>query len=121
MGGANGFDEFRWRSCLEQAPVDSVLQGPSDELLLERVNEDQGFRLGTPGEDLMQYFKPTHLGHPDIQQQDMRLECSHPTQHLAAIRCCADDLNVFLLRQEPAEPLPQKRMSVSDEYRDRVH
>jgi hypothetical protein len=51
----------------------------------------------------------------------MRLQGFHSTQHLAAIRGFADDLNVVLLRQEPAEPLPQEGMRTSDEYRDQVH
>jgi hypothetical protein len=49
------------------------------------------------------------------------LEGFHPIQHLAAIRGFADDLNVLLLRQEPAEPFPEDGMSVSNEYCDQVH
>jgi hypothetical protein len=51
----------------------------------------------------------------------MRLQGFHSTQHLAAIRGFADDLNVVLLHQERAEPLPQEGMRISDEYGDRVH
>jgi hypothetical protein len=49
------------------------------------------------------------------------LEGFHCTQHLAAIRGFADDLNVVLLHQEPAEPFPEDSMSVSNEYCDRIH
>jgi hypothetical protein len=64
---------------------------------------------------------PAQLGHPNIQQQDMRVKCFHATQHLAAIRGVADDLNGLLLCQDPARPFPEEGMSVSDEYRDQVH
>jgi hypothetical protein len=49
------------------------------------------------------------------------VKCFHATQHLAAIRGVADDLNGLLLCQDPARPFPEEGMSASDEYRDRVH
>jgi hypothetical protein len=121
VGGANGLDKFNWRSRLERTPLGTALQGPSDELLLEKISEEQGLRPRALGTNYWEPYKPAQLGHPNIQQQDMRLKCFHSTQHLAAIRCVADDLNIFMLRQRPAEPLPEEGMSVSDEYRDRVH
>jgi hypothetical protein len=56
-----------------------------------------------------------------IQQQDVRLARFDPTQHLAAMGYFADDLNISMLRQKPAEALPKGSMSSSDEHRDRVH
>jgi hypothetical protein len=49
------------------------------------------------------------------------MECFHLTQNLAAIRGFTDNPDVALVRQEVAELLPENGMSVSDEYRDRVH
>ena len=40
MGSTNGLDEFRRRSQLKQASLDTMLQGRSDELLFEAVGED---------------------------------------------------------------------------------
>jgi hypothetical protein len=123
VSGANGFGEFRWRSRLEQAPRGTVLQGAHNELFLETVSEDQDLYLrpGALGTYFSEPCKPAHLGHPDIQQQDMQLQCFHRIQHLAAMRCFADDLNVFLLCQEPAKPLPEAGMIVSNEYFDGIH
>ena len=86
---------------------------------LEKSARNRVFVLGLLAR-ILGACKPAQLGHPNIQQQDMRLKSSHSTQHLAAIRCFTHDPNVFL-RQGPAEPLPNEGMSVSDEYRDRLH
>jgi len=105
MGGANGLDEFRWPSHVEQTPLDTVLQGHSDELHLEKSARIKVFVLGLLAR-ILGRTQATHHGHPDVQQQDVRLECSYHTQHLAAICGFADALHGQLLHQEPPETLP---------------
>jgi hypothetical protein len=92
MDRANALDEFRRQRRLQDAAMDTDLQGLRNELLFEKVGEEQDLRLGALGANSGEHFKPTQLGHPQIQQQDVRLEGFHPTQHLAAIRGFADDL-----------------------------
>ncbi len=121
MNGADNFGEYRWRNRGQHAAVDTILQGARDEVLLKGIGEEQDLRVGTLGTNSGEHFQPLQLWHPHTQQQNMRLEGFHPTQHLAAIRGFADNPNVSLLREEPSEHSSEEGMSVSDEYSDHVH
>ena len=69
--------------------------------------------------DLRQSFQSRHVGHGEIEEQDVRLELAHQLDGLRAVRGFADDAEARLHLQQLAQPVAEDGMVVGDEDADR--
>ena len=63
--------------------------------------------------------EPVELGHPDVHQDDVRVEPSGLVHRFEPVARLGDDLDVLLAREQHAEAGADHRLVVGDEDPDR--
>jgi hypothetical protein len=111
---AQGYGSFRLGYEIDGAQPQRLERGVGAVRRQRRNHDDGG---GPLHHDAVETFESAHLGHVDVERDDLRLEALEPLQRLDAV-ASELDLEVGLLLEHAAEELAHEWRVVHDEHLD---
>ena len=115
----HGLDQVLGVASLQDVAAGPAADRLDDELAVVVGGEHDHADLGVVVAQLAGRLQAVHLGHPDVDQRDVRVLGPDQLQELLAVGGLADDLDAVGHVEVAPKPLPHQRVVVRDRDPDR--